>query len=64
MKDEQHRLVVVNDAFCAASRPRTRAELIGRTDFDFVPAEQARIFQAKDKVVLADRRRPTRTRSR
>jgi PAS domain S-box-containing protein len=51
VKDEQHRLVVVNDAFCALLG-RPRAELIGRTDFDFVPAEQARIFQAKDKVVL------------
>ncbi len=51
VKDEQHRLVVVNDAF-GALLGRPRAELVGRTDFDFVPAEEARIFQAKDKVVL------------
>jgi PAS domain S-box-containing protein len=51
VKDEQHRLVVVNDAFCALLG-RTRANIIGRTDFDFVPAEEARIYQAKDKVVL------------
>jgi len=51
VKDEQHHLVVVNDAFCALLG-RPRAELIGRTDFDFVPAEQARLFQAKDKMVL------------
>jgi PAS domain S-box-containing protein len=51
VKDEQHRLVVVNDAFCALLG-RTRADIVGRTDFDFVPAEEARIFQAKDKIVL------------
>jgi PAS domain S-box-containing protein len=51
VKDEQHRLVVVNDAFCALLG-RSRADIVGRTDFDFVPAEEARVFQAKDKVVL------------
>lgn len=51
VKDEQHRLVVVNDAF-GALLGRSRDEIVGRTDFDFVPAEEARIFQAKDKVVL------------
>jgi len=51
VKDEQHRLVVVNDAFCALIG-RPRANIIGCTDFDFVPAEEARLFQAKDKVVL------------
>src|SRR6185295_14420124 len=51
VKDEQHRLVVVNDAFCALLG-RPRADILGRTDFDFVPAEEARIYQAKDKVVL------------
>ncbi|HUL07365.1 MAG TPA: ATP-binding protein [Candidatus Acidoferrum sp.] len=51
VKDEQHRLVVVNDAFCTLLG-RTRANIVGRTDFDFVPAEEARIYQAKDKVVL------------
>jgi PAS domain S-box-containing protein len=51
VKDEQHRLVVVNDAFCALLG-RPRASIIGCTDFDFVPAEEARLFQAKDKVVL------------
>jgi PAS domain S-box-containing protein len=51
VKDEQHRLVVINDAF-SALLGRQRAEIIGRTDFDFVPAEEARIFQAKDRIVL------------
>jgi PAS domain S-box-containing protein len=51
VKDEQHRLVIVNDAFCALLG-RSRDSIIGCTDFDFVPAEEARVFQAKDKVVL------------
>ncbi|MGH6928670.1 MAG: two-component system sensor histidine kinase NtrB [Dongiaceae bacterium] len=51
VKDEQHRVVVVNDAF-GALLGRSRDEIVGRTDFDFVPAEEARIFQAKDRVVL------------
>ena len=51
VKDEQHRLVVVNDAFCTLLG-RTRDNIVGRTDFDFVPAEEARVFQAKDKIVL------------
>ena len=51
VKDEQHRLVVVNDAFCTLLG-RPRAKIIGCTDFDFVPAEEARIYQAKDRVVL------------
>lgn len=51
VKDEQHRLVVANDAFCALLG-RDRADILGRTDFDFVPPEEARVFQAKDKVVL------------
>jgi PAS domain S-box-containing protein len=51
VKDEQHRLVVVNDAFCALLG-RDRGAILGGTDFDFVPPEEARVFQAKDKVVL------------
>jgi len=51
VKDEQHRLVLVNDAFCRMLG-RARADLVGRTDFDLVPAEEASVFQAKDKVVF------------
>jgi two-component system, NtrC family, sensor kinase len=51
VKDAQHRFVFVNDAFCAFLGS-ARAALLGRTDFDFVPAEEARVFQAKDRVVL------------
>ena len=51
VKDEAHRLVLVNDAFCSILG-RPRAQIVGRTDFDFVPAEEARLFQAKDRVVF------------
>src|SRR5215831_4962066 len=51
VKDEAHRLVLVNDAFCGILG-RPRGEIVGRTDFDFVPAEEARLFQAKDRVVF------------
>lgn len=36
VKDEQHRFVFFNDAFCAILG-QSRAELLGRSDFDFVP---------------------------
>ena len=51
-KDEQHRFVFFNDAFCAFLG-RSRAELLGRSDFDFVPAEEAQVFWDKDAAVLA-----------
>jgi PAS domain S-box-containing protein len=51
VKDEQHRFVLVNDAF-GAFLGRSRAELLGRSDFDFVPAEEAQIFWDKDDVVF------------
>jgi PAS domain S-box-containing protein len=31
----------------------TRAQLIGKSDFDYFPAEQARFFQEKDRATLA-----------
>ena len=51
VKDAQHRFVVVNRAMCGLLG-RTHGELIGRTDADFVPEEQAKIFRANDKLVL------------
>jgi PAS domain S-box-containing protein len=51
VKDEQHRFVLVNDAF-GAFLGRARADLLGRSDFDFVPAEEARIFWEKDDAVF------------
>ena len=51
VKDAQHRFVVVNRAMCDLLG-RTHEQLIGRTDADFVPEEQAEIFRANDKLVL------------
>jgi PAS domain S-box-containing protein len=55
VKDDAHRIVLVNDAFCAILG-RPREELVGRTDFDFVPAEEARVFQAKAQNRSRNRR--------
>jgi PAS domain S-box-containing protein len=52
VKDEQHRLVLVNDAECAlAGCPRE--ELLGKTDYDFFPKEQVDLFWRIDDQVLA-----------
>jgi PAS domain S-box-containing protein len=52
VKDELFRFSFFNDAFCALLG-RTRAELLGRTDFDVVPPEQATIFRNIDVEILA-----------
>ncbi len=52
VKDEQFRFVYFNDAFCALLG-RSPAELIGRTDYDVVPPEQAAFFQSIDDKVFA-----------
>src|SRR5204862_7005368 len=51
IKDEQHRFVTLNHAMCALMG-RDFAELVGRTDYDFVPKEQADVFLAHDQRVL------------
>src|SRR5262247_4176812 len=52
VKDEQHRFVFFNDAFCAVMG-RSRSELLGHSDFDFVPAEEAHVFWEADTKVFA-----------
>lgn len=51
VKDQQHRLILVNDALCRLLR-RTRQELIGKTDHDFFPEEQVREFLRVDDLVF------------
>jgi rsbT co-antagonist protein RsbR len=51
-KDLQHRWVVCNQAFCAMLG-RSLAELLGRSDPDFVPAEQAEVFWRGDDAVTS-----------
>lgn len=51
VKDEQHRWVLLNDAFCRfVGQPREA--LLGKSDFDFLPADQAEVFWAKDTEVF------------
>ena len=51
VKDEQHRWVVLNDAACEVMG-RPREELIGKTDYDLFPKEQADVFWERDNFVL------------
>jgi PAS domain S-box-containing protein len=52
VKDEGLRFVLTNDAFCAlVGRPND--PLLGLTDYDLVPSEQAAFFQEIDRKVLA-----------
>lgn len=52
VKDEQHRWVLVNDSFCRLMC-RERWELLGKSDFDFLPESEARAFWEKDDQVFA-----------
>ena len=51
VKDEQHRFVMLNEAMCELMG-RPYKDLIGRTDHDFLPKEQADVFIGKDRIVL------------
>ncbi|MCP4695742.1 MAG: PAS domain S-box protein [Gammaproteobacteria bacterium] len=51
VKDEEHRWILLNDSCCRMiGRPRT--ELLGKSDYDFLPREQADIFWAHDDMVM------------
>jgi PAS domain S-box-containing protein len=51
VKDRQHRWMLLNDAFCAfIGHPRET--LLGKSDHDFFPGEQADVFWAKDELVF------------
>lgn len=52
VKDRAHRFVLVNDEMCRLSG-RAREQMLGRTDHDVVPVEQADAYWADDDVVLA-----------
>jgi PAS domain S-box-containing protein len=51
VKDEGHRFVVLNDSFCAFIGFE-RDRLLGRSDYDFFPTEQADVFWKKDDEVF------------
>jgi len=52
VKDRQHRWVMVNDAACAFLN-LPRSALLGKTDMDYSPPEEARAFYAADEQVFA-----------
>lgn len=51
VKDEQHRWVLLNDAYCQFMG-YTREELLGKSDYDFFPPNEADVFWKKDEEVL------------
>ena len=51
VKDREHRWILLNDAFCnMIGHPREA--LIGKSDYDFFPKEQADVFWEKDELVF------------
>jgi diguanylate cyclase (GGDEF)-like protein/PAS domain S-box-containing protein len=52
VKDHESRFLVVNDTMCRLMG-HTFEELVGHYDGDFVPAEQAAVFRAIDRAILA-----------
>jgi len=52
VKDEEHRWVLLNDGVCRLMG-RDRAQLLGKSDYDFFPKAEADVFWAKDDVVFA-----------
>ncbi|MEG4282737.1 PAS domain S-box protein [Microcoleus sp. A006_D1] len=51
VKDEQHRWMILNDAFCQLLG-KSRQELIGKSDYDFFPKSEADLFWTKDEQVF------------
>jgi len=51
VKDEQHRWIVLNDSFCKFMGYK-KEEVIGKSDHDFFPPEEAKVFWEKDELVL------------
>jgi PAS domain S-box-containing protein len=51
VKDEEHRWIVLNDSYCQFMG-YPRAELLGKSDFDFFPEAEARVFWDKDVEVM------------
>ena len=52
VKDKQGRFLVANDIVACVMAPSSSDEVIGKTDFDFYPQEQADRLNAVDQEVL------------
>ncbi|MGA2281833.1 MAG: PAS domain S-box protein [Verrucomicrobiota bacterium] len=51
VKNQQHRWVLLNEAFCDFMGHK-RNELLGKSDYDFFPKNEAGVFWAKDEIVF------------
>jgi PAS domain S-box-containing protein len=51
VKNRQHQFVLVNNSFCALSNLRCE-DFMGKTDYNFFPAEQVAVFLEKDELVF------------
>jgi diguanylate cyclase (GGDEF)-like protein/PAS domain S-box-containing protein len=51
VKDREHRFVLLNDANCRAIG-LSREQLLGKSDYDFFPKEEADVFWEKDEYVF------------
>ncbi len=51
VKDRKHHWVLLNEAYCHFIG-RKREEIVGRTDYDFFPKEEAEIFLEMDEFVF------------
>ncbi len=51
VKDRDHHWVLLNDALCEFMGC-SRKELLGKSDYDFFPKEEADVFWAKDELVF------------
>ena len=56
VKDKQSRFIAANEAF-AKTCGRTPEEMVGKTDFDFMPRELAERYLADDKQIMELRQR-------
>jgi len=51
VKDEEHRWIILNSAFCEFMG-NSKEELLGKSDHDFFPESEARVFWEKDDEVF------------
>lgn len=52
VKDSQHRWMFLNDTFCSFLG-HSREAMLGKSDYDFLPKEEADVFWQKDEAVFA-----------
>ncbi|MBF0484177.1 MAG: PAS domain S-box protein [Candidatus Omnitrophica bacterium] len=51
VKDREHKWVLLNDSYCSFMGYK-REELIGKSDYDFFPIKEAKVFWEKDEEVF------------